>query len=158
MATSTVPDRVVATWASSPAVRRSMQGNRRRDTGPELRLRSALHALGLRFRVDRRPVTAIACRADVVFARRRLAIFVDGCYWHGCPTHFVAPVTNRGYWAAKVEGNRQRDASTASRIEDAGWRVIRVWEHEDAAEAAQAIARLIRPSAPDPVAVSADDE
>ena len=119
-----------------------MQGNRRRDTGPELRLRSALHALGLRFRVDRRPEAAIRCRADVVFTRRRVAIFVDGCFWHGCPTHFVPPATNLAYWAAKIDGNRRRDATTAAALEAAGWRVIRVWEHADAAEAAIEIAAI----------------
>jgi DNA mismatch endonuclease (patch repair protein) len=122
-----------------------MQGNRRRDTGPELRLRSALHALGLRYRVDRRPVAAVPCRADIVFTRRRVAIFVDGCYWHGCPTHHVTPATNRPYWTAKIDGNRARDATTTRAIEAAGWRVIRVWEHDDAAVAATAIATLVRP-------------
>jgi DNA mismatch endonuclease (patch repair protein) len=121
-----------------------MQGNRRRDTGPELRLRTALHALGLRFRVDRRPEAAIACRADVVFPRRRVAVFVDGCYWHGCPAHFVPPGTNRAYWSAKIDGNRRRDAATGAALEAAGWRVVRVWEHDDAAAAATAIETLVR--------------
>jgi len=121
-----------------------MRANRRRDTGPELRLRSALHALGLRFRVDRRPDVAIPCRADVVFSRRRVAVFVDGCFWHGCPTHYAAPSTNGSYWAAKVEGNRRRDAATAAALEAAGWQIVRVWEHDDAARAAQAIDALVR--------------
>lgn len=120
-----------------------MRGNRRRDTGPELRLRSALHALGLRFRVDRRPDVAIACRADVVFSRRRVAVFVDGCYWHGCPAHYVVPATNRAYWTAKIDGNRRRDTATAAALEAAGWRVVRVWEHEDAAGAAREIASVL---------------
>jgi DNA mismatch endonuclease (patch repair protein) len=121
-----------------------MRANRRRDTGPELRLRSALHALGLRFRVDRRPEIAIACRADVVFSRRRVAVFVDGCFWHGCPTHYVVPSTNRAYWTAKIEGNRRRDSAMAVALEAAGWRVVRVWEHEVPADAADAIAGLVR--------------
>ena len=120
-----------------------MRANRRRDTGPELRLRSALHALGLRFRVDRRPDPAIACRADIVFSRRRVAVFIDGCYWHGCPAHYVTPSTNRAYWTAKIEGNRRRDAATTTAIEAAGWRVVRVWEHADAAASARAIELIL---------------
>jgi DNA mismatch endonuclease (patch repair protein) len=129
-----------ASWASTPAVRRSMQGNKRRDTGPELRIRSALFRLGLRFRVDRRPIAAVAGRADIVFPRRRIAVFVDGCYWHGCPTHYVPPATNAAYWSAKVAGNRRRDAATTAALVGRGWTVIRIWEHEDADRAAAAIA------------------
>jgi DNA mismatch endonuclease, patch repair protein len=131
-------------WASSPAVRRSMQANTRRDTRPELRLRSALFGLGLRFRVDRRPVPGIRCRADIVFPRRRVAVFLDGCYWHGCPSHYVAPATNAGYWAAKVAGNQRRDTVTGAALVEAGWRVVRVWEHEATADVAATIAELVR--------------
>src|SRR4029079_13190400 len=84
-------------WASSDAVRRSMLGNRRRDTAPELALRSALHQLGLRFRVDVRPVATIPRRADVVLRGDRVAVFLDGCFWHGGPTHFRAPAPNAGH-------------------------------------------------------------
>jgi DNA mismatch endonuclease (patch repair protein) len=121
-----------------------MQGNKRRDTKPELRIRSALFRLGLRFRVDRRPVVAIAGRADVVFSRRRIAVFVDGCYWHGCPIHYVAPSTNTDYWSAKVEGNQRRDERTTSALIDVGWRVVRVWEHEEPGAVAETIACLVR--------------
>ena len=131
-------------WASSPAVRRSMQANKRRDTKPELRIRSALFGLGLRFRVDRRPDAAISGRADVVFPGRRVAVFVDGCYWHGCPSHYVAPSTNAAYWSAKVDGNRRRDATTSAALAAAGWTVIRIWEHEDPVVAAGAIATVVR--------------
>lgn len=133
-----------ASWASSPAVRRSMRGNRSRDTAPERALRSALHALGLRFRVDARPVQAIARRADVVLRGDRVAVFLDGCFWHGCPDHFRPPATNPGYWTAKIAGNVARDASTTALLEAAGWVVVRVWEHESAAAAARRIAaRLV---------------
>jgi len=121
-----------------------MQANKRRDTLPELRLRSALFRMGLRFRVDRRPVAAITGRADVVFTRRRVAVFVDGCYWHGCPTHYVAPRTNAGYWSGKVDGNRRRDAATSAALIEAGWRVVRVWEHDEPLGAAAAIAAIVR--------------
>jgi DNA mismatch endonuclease (patch repair protein) len=126
-------------WASSPAVRRSMVGNRSRDTTPERALRSELHRLGLRFRVDARPVPAIPRRADVVLRGDRVAVFLDGCFWHGCPEHFRAPATNTDYWAAKIAGNRARDASTAVLLEAAGWVVVRAWEHEPTTVAARRV-------------------
>jgi len=130
-------------WASSDAVRRSMLGNRRRDTAPELALRSALHRLGLRFRVDARPVASIPRRADVVLRGDRVAVFLDGCFWHGCPTHFRAPSTNAGYWEAKIAGNRARDAATGALLEAAGWVVVRVWEHEPVDRAARRVAATL---------------
>ena len=109
-----------------------MRGNRRRDSEPELRLRKALHAVGLRFRVDfpirvpdRRPI-----RPDIVFTKRRVAVFVDGCFWHGCPDHGRRPQTNSTYWDAKVAVNQARDREQSDALEGAGWVVIRVWEHE----------------------------
>jgi DNA mismatch endonuclease, patch repair protein len=107
-----------------------MIGNRSRDTGPELAQRSALHALGLRFRVDARPVPAIPRRADVVLRGDRVAVFLDGCFWHGCPDHFRPPATHADYWSAKIAANRARDASTGALLEAAGWVVVRVWVHE----------------------------
>src|SRR4051794_28603431 len=99
-------------WPGVPEARRkAMRANRRRDTGPELELRSALHALGLRFRVDVpiRPSEGRPVRPDVVFPRRRVAVFVDGCFWHGCPAHWTRSRTNQGYWDEKVVANRERD-------------------------------------------------
>ena len=108
-----------------------MQGNRGRDTGPELRLRSALHRRGWRYRVDRRPEPSLNRRADLVFPRARVAVFVDGCYWHGCPTHYRRPTLNgERYWGPKIEQNRARDRDTNERLADAGWTVVRLWEHE----------------------------
>jgi len=132
-----------ASWASSAAVRRSMVGNRSRDTAPELALRSALHALGLRFRVDARPVPAIPRRADVVLRGDRIAVFLDGCFWHGCPDHFRPPATHADYWTAKIAGNRARDAATGALLEAAGWVVVRVWEHEPTASAACRVAATL---------------
>jgi DNA mismatch endonuclease, patch repair protein len=122
--------------ASTPAVRASMQGNRRRDTSPERRLRSHLHGLGYRFRVDR-PIRADASliRPDIVFTRARIAIFVDGCFWHGCPEHGRTPTTNGDYWGPKLRRNRERDERQTRALEDAGWLVIRLWEHIDEDEA-----------------------
>jgi DNA mismatch endonuclease, patch repair protein len=117
--------------ASSPATRKAMQGNRRVNTAPELALRRLLHRAGLRYRVDFPiDVGGRKTRPDVVFTRRRLAVFVDGCYWHGCPQHCRLPASNRDYWIAKIERNRGRDGRTSAALEAAGWRVIRAWEHE----------------------------
>lgn len=121
-----------------------MKGNRRRDTAPELAVRRAAHALGLRYRVDARPLSNLNRRADLVFAAAKVAVFVDGCFWHGCPEHGTAARTNSDYWGAKIEGNRARDADTDRRLRDAGWVVVRVWEHSDATVAAQKIFGLVR--------------
>lgn len=122
-----------------------MRANRRRDTMPELALRSALHAQGMRFRVDypvratgRRPI-----RADVAFTRRKLAIFVDGCFWHGCPAHATHPKTNAAYWGPKLAENIARDARTTRALEDEGWTVIRIWEHEDTAAAVASVTHAL---------------
>lgn len=120
-------------WPDVPdAVRRVMRANTRRDTRPELLLRSALHAVGLRYRVDHaiRPDDQRPIRPDIVFTRRRVVVFVDGCFWHGCPEHHRPPTTNGSYWAAKVARNQARDVRDRARLERAGWKVIRVWEHE----------------------------
>lgn len=114
-----------------------MQSNRRRDTRPELRLRRLLHAAGYRYRIDFAPLTDYRrLRADIVFTKQRVAVFVDGCFWHGCPQHATIPVANRDYWAPKLQRNRERDAETTARLQSLGWHVIRIWEHEDPAEAA----------------------
>ena len=131
-------------WASSVDVRASMRGNRSRNTKPEMRLRSHLHALGFRYRVSTRPIPTIRRTADVVFTGAHIAVFVDGCYWHGCPDHYRPAKRNTEFWSEKISANRQRDAEASSLLEQAGWLVIRVWEHEDPSAAAQRIAVLIR--------------
>ncbi len=116
----------------------------RRDTGPELSLRRALHAHGLRFRIERR---VEGVKADIVFTAARVAIFVDGCFWHSCPIHGTKPGSNTGYWLPKLTTNAQRDLRQTARIEAAGWAVVRVWEHDckDACPAtAERVARLVR--------------
>jgi DNA mismatch endonuclease, patch repair protein len=134
-----------APLASSKTVRAVMRGNRKRDTRPELHLRSALHAMGLRFRVDH-PVGAPprAPRADVAFPRQRIAVFVDGCFWHGCPAHAVRPRTNSSYWGAKIARNVARDARQTKALESAGWQVIRIWEHEESTVAAALVGEAVR--------------
>jgi DNA mismatch endonuclease (patch repair protein) len=121
-----------------------MQANKGRDTKPELALRSAAHALGLRYRVSTRPLPAIRRTADMVFTRARVAVFMDGCFWHGCPEHHTKSATNAAYWAEKVRRNRERDAETDRLLTEAGWRVIRIWEHEDPCQAAVRVAEEIR--------------
>ncbi len=131
-------------WASSAGVRSSMQSNKGRDTQPELALRSAAHALGLRYRVSVRPLRELRRTADLVFTKARVAVFLDGCFWHGCPDHHTVAATNASFWAKKVESTRSRDRETDRRLADAGWTSIRVWEHEDPVEAAQRIQAVVR--------------
>jgi DNA mismatch endonuclease (patch repair protein) len=138
------PSHGPASWASSPATRRSMQGNRSRDTRPELAIRSAVHATGLRYRVAARPIRGVRRSADLVFRSARVAVFVDGCFWHGCGDHFTPPRTNAAYWTAKIDGNRARDADTDARLAAHGWLVIRCWEHEDPRHAAARVHDLVR--------------
>lgn len=106
-----------------------MQANRGRDTGPELALRRALHARGLRYFVHRRPVPSLRRTADIVFPRARLAVFVDGCFWHGCPRHHTVAKSNAEFWATKMRRNRERDEETNGLLKENGWTVLRVWEH-----------------------------
>ena len=109
-----------------------MRGNRGRDTRPEMRIRRAVHASGLRYRVGVRPIPSLRRTADLVFTRVRVAVFVDGCYWHGCPAHHRPARLNAEFWASKIAGNRRRDGETDARLREAGWTVVRIWEHEDA--------------------------
>jgi len=133
-----------ASWATDQATRKSMQANRSRDTKPELLLRRALHAMGLRYRVCARPLPDVRRTVDIAFPRLKIAVEVRGCFWHGCPEHYRAPSANGGYWAAKVRRNMDRDADTARRLEEAGWSLEVVWEHDDLTVAARAIAEHVR--------------
>lgn len=135
---ATQPDLTPSGDPDSPT-RRSFQANRGRDTKPELRLRSAVHALGLRFRVDFAPIPGIRRRADLVFTRAKVAVFLDGCFWHGCEVHYTAPKANSEFWAEKRRRNMERDAETNALLEREGWLVLRFWEHDDLLSAAQRI-------------------
>ena len=127
-------------WASSDARRRNMQAIRSRDTKPERSIRKLVHAKGLRYRVSARPLPGARRTADMVFRPAKVAVFIDGCYWHGCPEHYVAPKTNSGYWSEKVARNMARDRDTDQRLIEAGWTVLRFWEHEPSADCAARIA------------------
>ncbi|MBJ7336681.1 very short patch repair endonuclease [Mycolicibacterium sp.] len=131
-------------WASSPEARARMQSNKSRDTKPELALRSAVHARGLRYRVSTRPLPAVRRTADLVFSRAKVAVFLDGCFWHGCPEHHTVASANGKFWADKVQANRERDRDTDGRLAEAGWASVRIWEHEDPAEAAQRVEDVVR--------------
>lgn len=116
-----------------------MKRQGRRDTRPELAIRSALHRAGLRFRVDYR-LPGLRRRGDIAFPAKRLVVFVDGCFWHGCPEHGTWPKENADWWRAKIEANVARDRDTDARLVQDGWFVLRVWEHEVPDEA---VARLL---------------
>jgi DNA mismatch endonuclease (patch repair protein) len=121
-----------------------MQGNRSSETGPEIALRSELHRRGLRFRKHAAPVAGLRCRADVIFPAARVAVFVDGCFWHRCPDHRTDPRTNSAYWSVKLDRNVERDRRNDAALAAAGWHVIRVWEHQVAADAARTIELIVR--------------
>lgn len=129
--------------ASSPAALRRMHRQRRRDTEPELALRSALHRAGLRFRVDY-PLPGLRRRGDIVFPRQRIVVFVDGCFWHGCPEHATWPKANAAWWRAKIEANFARDRDTDVRLAQAGWVIVRIWEHEQSERAAAEVRTALR--------------
>lgn len=129
----------VMSWASSPAVRRTMQANRRRDTSPELELRRLLHGWGLRYRVDWPLPINRRRRADIAFPGAQLVVFVDGCFWHRCESHYVPPRSNAQFWEAKTSGNRRRDLDTDLKLLTAGWISLRFWEHVESRTAAEAI-------------------
>jgi DNA mismatch endonuclease (patch repair protein) len=121
-----------------------MQATARRDTPAELALRSELHRRGLRYRIDDSPLKGLRRRADIVFRSAKVAVFVDGCYWHGCPEHGTWPKANAEWWRDKIESNKRRDADTDIRLAEAGWHVVRIWAHEDPHKAASRIELVVR--------------
>jgi DNA (cytosine-5)-methyltransferase 1 len=126
--------------ASSELIRVRMRNTKRRDTKPEIALRSALWRMGLRFRVDV-PMSGTRRRADIVFSSDRVVVYVDGCFWHSCPEHGTTPKQNRDWWIDKLAGNRERDADTDAKLMADGWTVLRFWEHEDPCAAAETVRR-----------------
>lgn len=107
-------------------------------------LRRELHRRGLRYRVDAKLPETPRRRADVLFPRRKIAVFVDGCFWHACPLHATAPQNNGAWWRTKLEGNVARDRDTDQRLNDLGWTVLRFWEHEDMTLAADIVEMTVR--------------
>jgi DNA mismatch endonuclease (patch repair protein) len=131
--------------ASSPDVRRRMERQRRAGTRPEWAIRRLVHAGGLRYLVDAPlPVGGTRRRADLLFRGAEVAVFVDGCFWHACPDHATKPKANESWWAEKLAANVARDRDTDRLLTEHGWTVVRVWEHEDPAEAANRIMQTVR--------------
>lgn len=114
-----------------------------RDTAPEMTLRRELHRRGLRYFVHRRPLPGLRREADIVFPGARIAVFVDGCWWHGCPDHGGQAKTNGAFWADKIEANRVRDMDTDERLAEQGWLSLRIWEHEAASVAAAIVEQAV---------------
>jgi DNA mismatch endonuclease (patch repair protein) len=127
-----------------PALSRKMSTLARRDTKPELLLRSELHGRGMRFRVQMKVPGNNRRTVDIVFTRVRLAVYVDGCFWHGCPEHHVRPQANSEWWRWKIERNQARDRDTDRQLEASGWKVLRIWEHVLVAEAADEVEEAYR--------------
>ena len=128
---------------SSEAAYKRMKAAKPRDTAPEKALRSALHKKGLRFRIDVKPIKELNRKADIVFRPTRVAVFVDGCFWHGCPIHGTQAKANAEFWSRKITQNQERDKDTTRQLKATGWRVIRVWEHEDPEKASQKIYDIV---------------
>ncbi len=120
---------------------RNMKANRRSDTKPEVALRKALHARGLRYRKDLRLdlPSGVRVRPDIVFTARKVAVFVDGCFWHVCPVHGREPTSNEWYWTPKLRRNVERDKAANEALAEAGWQVVRLWEHETLDDAITAV-------------------
>lgn len=121
-----------------------MQANRGRDTKPELALRRELHRRGWRYRVDIAPLASLRCRGDLVFGKQRVVVFVDGCFWHGCSTHRSIPKANAAWWKTKLSATAARDHRNNQVLSAAGWKVVRVWEHEGAQEAADRVEEALK--------------
>lgn len=120
-----------------------MQGQRRRDTTSEMQVRRKLHAAGFRYRVDHRLEPSLRCRGDIVFRRAKIVVFIDGCFWHGCPLHATSPRNNAQWWREKLDANMSRDRRNQLELERLGWRVLRFWEHEEAQHVVEKISEAV---------------
>lgn len=129
---------------SSIAARNRMIAQRQRDTAAELKVRKLLHGRGLRYRVDYPVLTKPRRRADIAFVKMKVAVFIDGCFWHGCPKHGTHAKANAPFWKEKIDTNKKRDKDTNRRLRKLGWKVIRAWEHENPAIVAKKIEQAIK--------------
>lgn len=128
---------------SSPEASHRMQRVRQKNTSAESVLRRELHALGLRYRIQIPVLTKPRRVADVTFSGPRVAVFVDGCFWHGCPQHATWPKKNAEFWRAKIVANQVRDRDTDARLRIDGWEVVRIWAHETPHVAASRVAAIV---------------
>jgi DNA mismatch endonuclease, patch repair protein len=128
---------------SSDNARRRMQGTPQRDTPCELAIRAELHKRGVRFRVNAKPLSFSRRTADILFIGKRVAVFVDGCFWHQCPRHGTVPKANKAWWKSKFDANRRRDRDTNKALKSSGWQVVRVWEHQNPVRAANRIIKTL---------------
>lgn len=129
---------------SSLAAKHRMEAGKPKDTRPEMELRAALITLGSKgFEVNHKALTDLRRNADIAFLSERIAIFIDGCFWHGCPKHGTWPKANAEFWRAKIERNKERDIDTNKKLRAAGWKVVRVWEHENMVKVAKRISKLL---------------
>ena len=134
---------------SSPGRSANMRANRRTDTKPEMALRRALHGQGFRYRKDYRlDLDGARVRPDIAFTARRVAVFVDGCFWHACPEHGTKPASNTWYWGPKLTRNVERDRAADAALLAAGWQVVRVWEHVPLDAAVAAVIAALTPTVP----------
>lgn len=140
---STTPRALRRLLPPTPSTHRRLSAQRRRDTAPEMAVRRELHRRGRRFYVDRAPLAGLRRRADLVFPRRKVAVYVDGCFWHCCPWHATHPKRNADWWAAKLAANVARDRDTDARLSAAGWVTVRVWEHQHFVEAADLVEQAL---------------
>lgn len=140
MVTGPEPQRV----SPGGALSAKMSSLARRDTAPELLLRRELHKRGMRYRVQVKVPDNNRRTIDIAFTRVRLAVYVDGCFWHGCPEHHVQPKSNKDWWRWKVERNQARDRDTDRALAEHGWHVLRLWEHVGASQAADRVAEAYR--------------
>lgn len=146
-----MPRKLQHPGSTSEAQSAANRGVRRSNTKPEVAIRSALHKLGYRFRKDhylRVSVSGVRARPDIVFTKSRVAIFIDGCFWHLCPIHGRIPSSNPSYWVPKLEGNAQRDRVTTSALQEAGWTVLRFWELEPTEAVIQQIVQTLEQHSP----------
>lgn len=125
------------------ATSRRLKRQRRRDTGLEVEIRKRLHRLGFRFRVDYRLEPSLRCRGDIVFTRRKVVVFVDGCFWHSCPEHGTSPANNAEWWRTKLAANVDRDRRTTEALTSLGWIAVRIWEHEAVDKAVGQVVRAL---------------
>jgi DNA mismatch endonuclease (patch repair protein) len=136
------------------------KANRSRDTSPERRLRAALHRRGLRYRVNRRVEPNVPTTVDIAFGPAKVAVFVDGCFWHRCPEHGTLPKANGDWWFSKLEGNVARDRRNDEALSSHGWKVIRLWEHDNPETSADLVAQIVKErtrTTPEPIHKATDD-